>query len=197
MRWRIQEVGIAERDVLCAGFDQLCDVGEHRILVEAEDTTVEHDRYGAVPAAVRATVRRDHRADESLLIADLESRVAIEGRQEVARRQRRGPVDRLREVEALRRIEPEHAHGPIDAVRQLPGQAGGGVHRHGERHLVGPPHECGVPRVDRHVDRAHFVAACAQVRGRATDTAGLLPEFVGRDEEDPHRARLRADLATS
>ena len=72
---------------------------------------------------------------------------------------------------------------PSGEVARQPGR---GVHRHRERHLVGPVDQRGIPRVDRHVDRPHLVALCPQMSRRAPDRARLLPELVGRDQEDLH-----------
>ena len=83
VRWRVEEVGIAERDVARTGGDELRDVGEHRVLVDAADAAVEHDRHRTVTAPVRAAVRREDRADELRFAVHLEPGVAIERRQEI------------------------------------------------------------------------------------------------------------------
>ena len=51
---RVEEVGVAERDVRRTELDELVDVSEHRALVgDAHPAVVDH-RHRAVPAPVRA-----------------------------------------------------------------------------------------------------------------------------------------------
>ena len=98
---------------------------------------------------------------------------------------------RVGDVAAHRGVEPVATDRLVDGGGELADEAGGGVHRHRERDAVGPLDECRVPRVDRRVERAHLVPACAKTgRGRG-EVHGLVPELVGRDEEDAHRTRLR------
>ncbi len=195
MRRRVEEVGIAERDVAGAGVDELLDVGEHRLLVDPTDAAVEHHRHRTVAAPVCAPVGGQDRSDESLLATDLEPRVAVERLQQVACREITTSFDcprhRLTEVSALLRVEAEDAHRLVDASSEVAGESGRRVHRHRERHLVGPLDCRGVPRVDGHVERTHVVAVLAQVRHRGSDRARLLAELVGGDEEDPHPVQAR------
>ena len=196
VRRRVQEVGIAERDVSCAGRDQLRDVGEHRVLVEPADPAVEHHRHRAVSAAVRAPVRRQHRADEALLAADLEPGVAVEWRQQVAGRERGVPVDRGGEVGALVGIEPEAPHGAVDvrvAARSRARRVAVCI-GHRERDLVGPRRRARGPRRrPRRRPRARRGRAARRWAAALPRLPRLLAELVGGHEEDAHRSRLGVD----
>ena len=66
---------------------RLRDVGEHGVCADDADAPVVDGRHRAVPAAVHAAVARLDVADEPLVAAEREVRVALERRQQVARRQ--------------------------------------------------------------------------------------------------------------
>ena len=77
----VEEVGIAEGDVLRAGGDLRADVGEHDVGVHGAEAAVvdRHDR--AVAAAMLAAARRLGVADDPPLVADLERGVLRQRRQ--------------------------------------------------------------------------------------------------------------------
>ena len=175
VRGCVEEVGISERDVFGAGGHELGDVGEHRVLVDPAHPSVEHHRDRAVAAAVRAPVGREDRTDEPLFTAGVEARVAVERREQSAVRESCIPLHRGREVLALRRVEAERPHGTVDAVCEIAGEPGRGVHGHRERHLVGPLDHRGIPRIDRHVERPHLVAALLEVGRRLPSAPGCWP----------------------
>ena len=82
----IEEVGVAERDVPCAGRDLLGDVGDDGRDVDDPDAAVVHDGHRAVTAAVDAPAARLDVPGESLLAVDPEPAVAIERRERISPR---------------------------------------------------------------------------------------------------------------
>ena len=213
---RVQEVGIAERDVLGSGGDELLDVGEDRGLVgHAHPAVVDH-RNRAVPAAVGAPAARFDRTDDAHLVADRQAHVTVECGEERPRRAAPGAGfgagvpelygnadgfaldpghervfvlagdDGVGDVVAHRGVEAVATDGFGDRRGQLTCEPGGRVHRYRERDAIGPVDQRRIPRIERRVERAHLVAAITEPTGRPREISRLMTEFVGCDEEDAH-----------
>ena len=76
VRRTVEEVGIAERDVLRARRDLRADVGEDDVGVDGAEAAVVDRDDRTVPAAVFAPARRLRVADDLPLVADLQRRVS-------------------------------------------------------------------------------------------------------------------------
>src|SRR5882762_3820286 len=69
MRWPIEEIRIAERDVPCARSNLLLDICKNDIAFDHAKRAVIHGHNRAVPAKMLAAARRLGRASNSLLAA--------------------------------------------------------------------------------------------------------------------------------
>ncbi len=209
---RVQEVGIAEGDVLRAELDELLHVVEDRLHVKATGPPVVDDRDRAVPASVGAAVGAAHGTHEAAFVTHREPHVALERREELAGRTghgargrevlcRRGAFhpgdeqlgvagrhDVVGDVRAHARVQAEAAHRNLDRRNELAGEAGGGVHGDRARDPVRPRRGGLVPWVDGQIEGPYLVAPVAQEPSGGGEAQRLVTELVGGDEEDADAA---------
>ncbi len=99
------------------------------------------------------------------------------------------------EVAAHRRVEAVQADRKLGASparrrRRPHREAHGRVHRHREGDGLGPLQGLEIPGLDRQVEAAEVVAHSPQQGGGRGHVQRLVAELVGRDQENPHTARV-------
>ena len=82
----IEEVGVAERDVACAHARQALDVAQDGLGLHDADAPVVDGGDRAMPAAMHAPMAGLHVPDQPLLPIERQTGVALESRQQLARR---------------------------------------------------------------------------------------------------------------
>src|SRR3954454_617130 len=83
----VEEVGVTEGDVAGAQLDEARDVPHHGVCADDADAPVVDGGHRGVAAPVHAAVARLDVPEERLVAAEREVRVALERRQQLARRQ--------------------------------------------------------------------------------------------------------------